>query len=77
MALSYTNPKTNTNPNPKLTQILTLFSFMFFSSTVLWSNNIKKKDNIFVKEALFQFINSIDRRLWITPRVVYTMTVYN
>ena len=30
-----TNPKTSHNPNPKLTQILTLFScFMLFSSTV-------------------------------------------
>ena len=30
-----TIPNPNTNPNPKITQILTLFScFMFFSSTV-------------------------------------------
>ena len=36
-SLDGTNPKTKTktNPNPKLTQILTLFScFMLFSSTV-------------------------------------------
>jgi len=30
----------------------------------LCDNNINMKDNIFVKEALFQFISNIDRKLW-------------
>jgi len=37
-----TNPKTNTNPHPKLTLILTLFSrFMLFLSTVRSSNGLR------------------------------------
>jgi len=35
-----------------------------------------KKNNIFVKEALFQFIDSTDRRLWITSCVVYTVWLF-
>jgi len=39
ISLDGIKPNTNTNPKPKLTLILTLFScFMLFSSTVLWSS---------------------------------------
>ena len=41
----------------------TVFDKVNFIIAPPCDNNVKKKDNIFVKEALFQFINSIDRRL--------------
>ena len=41
----------------------TVFDKVNFIIAPPCNNNVKKKDNIFVKEAMLQLINSIDRRL--------------